>query len=86
MMNFDVNSLNFEAKKIIIMPNEDGGSFALTPTFLNTNYTEVNYFEINYEKKEKLNINDDDLPNTDLGVYSFDIKIKTFIDMYKKDD
>ena len=86
MMNFDVSSLNFEAKKIIIMPNEDGGSFALTPTFLNTNYTEVNYFEINYEKKEKLNINDDDLPNTDLGVYSFDIKIKTFIDMYKKDD
>ena len=87
MMNFDLRSLNYEAKKIIIKPaDEENDYFKLTPTFLNVNYTNVNYFEINYENKNKLKINDDDLQNTDLGVYSFDIKIKTFIDLNKKDD
>jgi len=87
MMNFDLRSLNYEAKSIIIKPaDEDNDYFKLTPTFLNVNYTTVNYFEINYENKAKLKINDDDLQNADLGVYSFDIKIKTFIDLNKKDD
>ena len=63
-------------------------SFKLTPTFLNINPTDVTYFEINYEpdnnpNRDKLNKNED---NADLGVYSFDIKIKTFIDLYKSDD
>ena len=79
--------MNYEAKSIIIKPaDEDNDYFKLTPTFLNVNYTTVNYFEINYENKAKLKINDDDLQNADLGVYSFDIKIKTFIDLNKKDD
>ena len=87
VMNFDLRSLNYEAKKIIIKPaDEENDYFKLTPTFLNVNYTNVNYFEINYENKNKLKINDDDIQNADLGVYSFDIKIKTFIDLNKKDD
>ena len=33
-----------------------------------------------------MKINEDNLQSNDLGVYSFDIKIKTFIDLNKKDD
>ena len=87
MMNFDFKSLNYEAKKIIIKPHDqENDSFRLTPTFLNIEPSNVNYFEINYENKNKIKINEDLLENNDLGVYSFDIKIKTFIDLYKKDD
>ena len=88
ILNFDVKSLNYEAKKIIVKPVNGNGSFRLTPTFLNINPTEANYFEINYEpnnnpNRDKLNENEE---NQELGVYSFDIQIKTFIDLYKKDD
>ena len=87
MMNFDLKSLNYEAKKIIIKPHDqENDYFKLTPTFLNINPSNVNYFEINYENKNKIKINEDLLQNNDMGVYSFDIKIKTFIDLYKKDD
>ena len=85
LMNFDVKTLNYEAKKIIIKPIEEDTDFKLTPTFLNTNYTNVSYLEINYENKDKMKINNN-LQNGDLGIYSFEIKIKTFIDLYKKDD
>ena len=86
-MNFDVKSLNYEAKKISVQPvDEENGYFKLTPTFLNVNPTNVNNFEINYENKNKMKINEDNLQSNDLGVYSFDIKIKTFIDLNKKDD
>ena len=89
ILNFDVKSLNYEAKKIIVKPyNNELDTFNMTPTFLNINPTQVSYFEIDYEpnnnpNREKINENDD---NQDLGVYSFDIQIKTFIDLYKKDD
>ena len=88
IMNFDMKSLNYEAKKIIIKTvDEDNESFKLTPTFLNMTPSNVNYFEINYENKNKIKIKDDFFDdNNDLGVYSFDIKIKTFIDLYRKDD
>ena len=87
MMNFDVKSLNYEAKKISVQPvDEENGYFKLTPTFLNVNPTNVNNFEINYENKNKMKINEDNLQTNDLGVYSFDIKIKTFIDLNKRDD
>ena len=83
MMNFDLKSLNFEAKKIIIKPeDENKGFFELTPTFLNMEPSEVNYFEINYDS----NINNENEDNSEIGVYSFDVKIKTFIDLYKRDD
>ena len=85
LMNFDVKTLNYEAKKIIIKPIEEDTDFKFTPTFLNTNYTNVSYLEINYENKDKMKINNN-LQNGDLGIYSFEIKIKTFIDLYKKDD
>ena len=89
ILNFDLKSLNYEAKKIIVRPlDDDLESFRLTPTFLNINPTEVTYFEIDYEpnnspNRDKINENDE---NPDLGVYSFDIQIKTFIDLYKNDD
>ena len=89
ILNFDVKSLNYEAKKIVVHPlGDELESFKLTPTFLNANPTDVTYFEINYEpdnnpNRDKLNKSDD---NGELGVYSFDIKIKTFIDLYKSDD
>ena len=89
ILNFDVKSLNYEAKKIVVHPLDDElESFKLTPTFLNINPTDVTYFEINYEpdnnpNRDKLNKSED---SADLGVYSFDIKIKTFIDLYKSDD
>ena len=87
LMNFDIKSLNYEAKKIIIKPaDEENDYFRLTPTFLNINPTMVNYCEINYENKNKMKLNEGNLQNTDLGVYSFDIKIKTFIDLNKRDD
>ena len=87
MMNFDLVSLNYEAKRIIIKPcDQENDYFKLTPTFLNMNPSNVNYFEINYENKNKIKINEDLLQNNDMGVYSFDIKIKTFIDLNKKDD
>ena len=86
IMNFDMKSLNYEAKKIIIRPvDEDNESFRLLPTFLNMVPTIVTYFEINYENKNKVKIKEDIFEN-DLGVYSFDIKIKTFIDLYRKND
>ena len=86
IMNFDMKSLNYEAKKIIIRPvDEDNESFRLLPTFLNMVPTSVTYFEINYENKNKVKIKEDIFEN-DLGVYSFDIKIKTFIDLYRKND
>jgi len=89
ILNFDLKSLNYEAKKIIVrLLDDDLESFRLTPTFLNINPTEVTYFEIDYEpnnspNRDKINENDE---NPDLGVYSFDIQIKTFIDLYKNDD
>ena len=87
ILNFDVKSLNYEAKKIIVSTIDDEPeSFRLTPTFLNLSPTEVTYFEIDYEpnpNRDKINENEE---NPDLGVYSFDIKIKTFIDLYKNDD
>ena len=89
ILNFDLKSLNYEAKKIIVrLLDDDLESFRLTPTFLNINPTEVTYFEIDYEpnnspNRDKINENDE---NPDLGVYSFDIPIKTFIDLYKNDD
>ena len=89
ILNFDVKSLNYEAKKIVVLPiNDDQESFKITPTFLNINPTEVSYFEIDYEpnnnpNRDKINENEE---NPDLGVYSFDIKIKTFIDLYKSND
>ena len=88
MMKFDIKSLNYEARKIVIKPaeEENDGYFRLIPTFLNINQTNVTYFEINYENKSKMKLNEDNLQNDNLGVYSFDIKIKTFIDLYKKDD
>ena len=87
ILNFDVKSLNYEAKKIIVSPIDDG-NFKLTPTFLNINPTEVTYFEIDYEPNKNLNRDkkNEKEENPDLGVYSFDIKIKTFIDLYKSDD
>ena len=88
IMNFDMKSLNYEAKKIIIKTvDEDNENFKLTPTFLNMTPTNVNYFEINYENKNKVKLKEDLFDNgNDLGVYSFDIKIKTFIDLYRKND
>ena len=88
--NFDGKSLKFEAKKIVVhhpLGNELN-SFKLTPTFLNINPTDVTYFEINYEpdnnpNRDNLNRYED---SPDLGVFSFDIKIKTFIDLDKSDD
>ena len=87
ILNFDVKSLNYEAKKIIVSPLDDG-NFKLTPTFLNINPTEVTYFEIDYEPNKNRNRDkkNEKEENPDLGVYSFDIKIKTFIDLYKSDD
>ena len=87
ILNFDVKSMNYEAKKIIVRPINNDGSFRLTPTFLYNIPTEVSYFEIDYApnnntNREKLNENEE----LDLGVYSFDIQIKTFIDLYKSDD
>ena len=92
ILNFDVKSLNYEAKKIIVRPlfeePNELNSFKLTPTFLNINPTEVTYFEIDYSpnnnpNRDKIIENEE---NPDLGVYSFDIQIKTFIDLYKSDD
>jgi len=88
ILNFDVKSLNYEAKKIIVRPEEDLRTFRLTPTFLSINSINASYFEINYgpntnPNRDKLNENEE---NPDLGVYSFDIQIKTFIDLYKSDD
>ena len=80
--------MNFEAKKIKVRNEDQTGSFKLTPTFFNITPTDVNYFEINYapnSKRNKDNLNDNG-DNQDLGVYSFDIQIKTFIDLYKSDD
>ena len=89
ILNFDVKSLNYEAKNIIVRPLDDElESFKLTPTFLNITPTDVSYFEIDYEPNNDLNrdkINETD-ENGELGVYSFDIQIKTFIDLYKSDD
>ena len=89
ILNFDVKSLNYEAKKIVVLPiNDDQESFKITPTFLNINPTEVSYFEIDYEPNNNPNrdkINENEV-NPELGVYSFDIKIKTFIDLYKSND
>ena len=98
ILNFDVKSLNYEAKQIVVKPlAENYGSFKLTPTFLNINPTDVTYFEIDYNPNNKTNINpnrdkilydydDNDDETSELKVYSFDIKIKTFIDLYKNDD
>ena len=88
IMNFDIKSLNYEAKKIIIKTvDEDNENFKLTPTFLNMTPTNVSYFEINYENKNKIKFKDELFENNnDLGVFSFDIKIKTFIDLYRKND
>ena len=88
ILNFDVKSLNYEAKKIIVRPEDDLRTFRLTPTFLSINSINASYFEINYgpntnPNRDKLNENEE---NPDLGVYSFDIQIKTFIDLYKSDD
>ena len=88
ILNFDLKSMNFEAKKIKVRNEDQTGSFKLTPTFFNITPTDVNYFEINYapnSKRNKDNLNDNG-DNQDLGVYSFDIQIKTFIDLYKSDD
>ena len=47
--------MNYEAKKIIVRPYNNDGSFILTPTFLCNIPTEVSLFEIDYAPNNNTN-------------------------------
>ena len=102
LINFDVQSAYYEARKIIITSD----NFTLTPTFMeNICIKECSYFEItldnNNEKKETNNEEDEEEENNNDQLFdaeqitkifetdkttSFNIKISTFIDLESNND
>ena len=100
LINFDVNSAYYEAKKIIIMSD----NFTLTPTFIeNISIKNCSYFEITLDddnNKESINEENEEGENknelfneeeinkifeTDITT-SFNVKISTFIDLESNND